>query len=111
MHDHTLSCACKLPYMHLTISDIRPHITWAVSVVISDGHLIFLQGFYQYVWIYQLDFPVEHDLTANIMSQSNCVTDAGKSAVSTSFTYTDSIGLNTETRKKRRVNKRFKKMH
>ena len=35
----------------ITISDIRPHVKWTVSLVIADYHLISLRGVYGYAWV------------------------------------------------------------
>ena len=40
--------------LQITRSDTRPHAKWAVSLVIADGHLIFLSGFCWYVWVNRL---------------------------------------------------------
>ena len=45
MYDHTFLS------LQITRSDVRPHIKWAVSLVIADDHLIFLMGLCGYVWV------------------------------------------------------------
>ena len=35
-------------------SNIGPQIKWAVSLVVADGHLIFLRGLCAYVWVNML---------------------------------------------------------
>ena len=47
---HSVSCMTIL-FLNLPItrSDIRPHIKWAVSLMIAYGHFNFPQGF---VWVY-----------------------------------------------------------
>ena len=46
---HSVSCM-TIPFLTLqmTRADIRPHIQWAVSLVIADGHFNLPQGF---VWV------------------------------------------------------------
>ena len=47
MYDHAF-----FRNLQITRSDIRPHIKWAaVSLVIVNGHLIFLRGLCGYVWV------------------------------------------------------------
>ena len=36
--------------LQITRSDIRPHVKWAVSIVIADGHLVFLRSLCGYGW-------------------------------------------------------------
>ena len=43
MYDHTF-----YKQVQISRSDIRPHIKWAVSLVIAYGHFDFPQGF---VWV------------------------------------------------------------
>ena len=43
MYDHTFW------NLQITRSDIRPHIKWAVSLMIAYGHFILPRGF---VWVY-----------------------------------------------------------
>ena len=43
----TISFLC----LQITRSDIRPGITWVVSLVIADGQVIFLRGLCGYVWV------------------------------------------------------------
>ena len=38
----------------ITGSNIRLQAIWAVSLVIADGHLIFLRGMSGYVWVNML---------------------------------------------------------
>ena len=45
MYDHTLFLCVQI-----TRSDIRTRVKWAVSLVIADGHLIFLRGLCGYAW-------------------------------------------------------------
>ena len=45
MYDHTLQC------LQITRSDMRPGVKRAVSLVIPDGHLIFLRRLRRYVWV------------------------------------------------------------
>ena len=54
MYDQAVFYACKI-----TGSDIRPHLNWAVSLVIADVCFIFLKGLCGYVWvnILTLSFP------------------------------------------------------
>ena len=44
--DHTLFYACKSQNQN-----IGPHVKRAVSLVIVDGHVIFLRGLFGYVWV------------------------------------------------------------
>ena len=50
--------------LHITRSDIMPHKKWAVSLVIADGHLIFLTGLCKvcrYVWVNMVTRSRERD--------------------------------------------------
>ena len=54
-HSKSIRCHTSIwPYsflcLQITRSDIRSHLKGAVSLVIADGHLIFLRGLCGYVW-------------------------------------------------------------
>ena len=48
---HVRSYAYSFLSLKITRSDIRAHVKWAVSLVITDGHSIFLRGLCGYVWV------------------------------------------------------------
>ena len=58
-YGHSVSCmAILFQNSQNTRSDIRPHIKWAVSLVIACGHFILPQGF---VWmLYELTYSLYH---------------------------------------------------
>ncbi len=51
-HRHSVSCMIMLfPFHAKTRSDLRPQVKQAVSLVVADGHLIFLMCLREYLWI------------------------------------------------------------
>ena len=54
-------------YWNIMGSDIRPHVRWAVSLVIADGYLIFLRGLCGYVWLKMLTLsPLRVERSENV---------------------------------------------
>ena len=49
---HLVSCMIIVfSCLQITRSDIRPHVKWAVNLVIAAGNLIFLRGLCRCVWV------------------------------------------------------------
>ena len=46
-----IQCHTHFLYLQITRSDNVPHVKWAVSLVITDDHLIFRNGLCEYVWV------------------------------------------------------------
>ena len=44
-------------YLLIIRSDLRPHVMWAVSLVITYGRFIFVRGLYGNIWINILYHP------------------------------------------------------
>ena len=55
---HSVSCVDHtFPNLQITRSDIRPHIKWAVSLVIAYGHFNLPRGF---VWVCMRTYSLYH---------------------------------------------------